>query len=425
MPDDPVFGPFIQHYKDSITASYGPVYSDTVGILTADFPPLNIAAGELESPMLNIITDAYRAATGSDIALEVAPLIRVPFFAGPISTSEIRQTFAWSYDPLQGLGKRLSIIQLTGGTLLFLLANSGQIAFDFFGGSGSFALAVQGSGIQYTLTGVGFFPTVKDVWINGVKVDNARVYAITVNEFIADLIGRLPLVQIVSRRDTTFGPDVAVANHLRSISPFDHRTPVMGRVWDETKTAQLSFAIQHEALTITWSPISGAAAYNLYRISRSGVKTKLTATPIVGMSYVDADARRGDIFSYQLEEVHADGRRFEHPPREYQVGGLPASTYLLPAFPNPFSANGGSASGGNGSTKIVFGVKERTHISVKIYNLLGQYVTTLLSEERDQGEYEALWTGVDRVGNAVTSGVYFAELRTETYREARKILLLR
>ncbi|HWP82894.1 MAG TPA: metallophosphoesterase [Bacteroidota bacterium] len=415
MPDDPVFAPVIQQYMDSITTTYGPVYSDTVGVLTQDFPPINILGGERESPMLNIITDAYRAATGSDIALEVAPLIRIPFYAGAISTSEVRQTFAWSYDPRQGLGKRLSVISMTGGTLLFLLANSSQIAFDFFGGAGSFGPAVQGSGIQYTLTGVGFFPTIKDVWIQGQRIENGRVYSITVNEFIADLIGRLPLVQIISRRDTTIGADVAVANYLRSISPFDHRTPVMGRVWDETNIAPLSFTIQNEALIITWNPISGAASYNLYRISSSGSRIKLNTAPIAGTNLTDNDVRRGEIFSYQLEEIRTDGRRFEHPPVMHQVGGLPTTTYLLPAFPNPFNA----------STKIVFGLKERLRASIRIYNLLGQHVATLVNEERNQGEYEVSWHGIDESGRAVSTGLYIVECVAGPFRKTQKVVLIR
>lgn len=417
MLNDPLFHPLMESYRDSIVANYGSVYSDTVGVLLQEFPPINIVSGELELPVINLITDAYRAATRADIAVEVAPLLRQSFYAGAISTSEIRQSLAWSYDTRRGLGKRLSIVRMTGATLRFILANSSQIAGDFFGGGGAFAaLTIQASGLQLTMTGIGFLPSLKDVWVNGVPLDNNRIYSVAMNEFVADLANRFPFISFISRRDTTFGPDIAVANHLRSISPFDYRAVTMGRVWDETKRTPLSFSIQNETVVISWPAKTGVVSYDLYRLPRNGSSQRvlLNSNPITGTSFTDV-VPRGETFLYQLIEVRASGQRYELPPFAYQVGGLPTTTYLRAPFPNPFNA----------STKIVFGVESQSRVSVAVYNLLGQRIATLLDEERSQGEYEVVWSGRDASGVQTASGVYLVQMIAGSTRQEAKMLLIR
>ncbi len=51
--------------------------------------------------------------------------------------------------------------------------------------------------------------------------------------------------------------------------------------------------------------------------------------------------------------------------------------------------------------------------TLKIYNILGQLVRTLVDEEKLPGRYEVVWDGKDDRGKEVTSGVYFYRLETE------------
>jgi hypothetical protein len=65
-------------------------------------------------------------------------------------------------------------------------------------------------------------------------------------------------------------------------------------------------------------------------------------------------------------------------------------------YPNPFSQ----------SAYILFNVPERAKVSLHIYNLNGQMIQSLVSEEKQMGTYSASWDGTDHSGIRVTPGVY-------------------
>jgi len=93
----------------------------------------------------------------------------------------------------------------------------------------------------------------------------------------------------------------------------------------------------------------------------------------------------------------------------------PLQYLLRQNFPNPF----------NPSTEIKYFIGGRSNLTLKIYNVLGQVVATLADGTFDAGEYTAVWDGKNDVGMPVGSGVYFYRLETETFKESRKMLLLR
>jgi hypothetical protein len=75
---------------------------------------------------------------------------------------------------------------------------------------------------------------------------------------------------------------------------------------------------------------------------------------------------------------------------------------LAQNFPNPF----------NPSTTIEYSVQTTDNIQIKIYNSLGQLVTTLLNETKTPGEYSILWNGKDDSNFLVSSGAYFYQIQT-------------
>jgi len=82
---------------------------------------------------------------------------------------------------------------------------------------------------------------------------------------------------------------------------------------------------------------------------------------------------------------------------------VPGSCRLLGNYPNPF----------NPSTAIRYVVSERSishMVSLRIYNVLGQEVVTLVTKVHSPGEYSVDWNGFDDRGNEVPSGVYFYQL---------------
>jgi flagellar hook assembly protein FlgD len=62
---------------------------------------------------------------------------------------------------------------------------------------------------------------------------------------------------------------------------------------------------------------------------------------------------------------------------------------------------------------------------VKIFNLLGEEVRTLVDEQREAGYHQVHWDGKDQHGNVVASGVYLYQLQSGTFNEVKRMSLLR
>ncbi len=83
---------------------------------------------------------------------------------------------------------------------------------------------------------------------------------------------------------------------------------------------------------------------------------------------------------------------------------------LLQNYPNPF----------NPSTTIEYSITKTENVSLKIFDLLGNELTTLVNEIKSPGKYR-----VEFDGTALTSGVYFYELKTKNFSQTKKLLLLK
>jgi hypothetical protein len=92
----------------------------------------------------------------------------------------------------------------------------------------------------------------------------------------------------------------------------------------------------------------------------------------------------------------------------------PAVTALHPNVPNPF----------NPTTRIGYDLATAGRAQLRIYDVTGRLVRTLVDEVRAPGRYTATWTGLDAAGAKVASGVYFARLDATGFATTRKMVLL-
>jgi Leucine-rich repeat (LRR) protein len=84
-------------------------------------------------------------------------------------------------------------------------------------------------------------------------------------------------------------------------------------------------------------------------------------------------------------------------------------------IPNPF----------NPQTTIRFDVPEASAVRIVVYSVLGQEVATLLSEQRDVGRHQVVWTGQDAYGRSVGSGVYFVRMDAGAFSQIRRMMFLK
>jgi len=96
---------------------------------------------------------------------------------------------------------------------------------------------------------------------------------------------------------------------------------------------------------------------------------------------------------------------------------LPKAFSLAQNYPNPF----------NPSTTIAYSIPagEAVHVDLKIYDLRGQLVRSLIAGEKEPGQYSAHWDGRDNKGREVGSGVYLYRIESESFTSTRKMTVLR
>ena len=94
---------------------------------------------------------------------------------------------------------------------------------------------------------------------------------------------------------------------------------------------------------------------------------------------------------------------------------LPSVTALKPNFPNPF----------NPETTIPYAVATEGLVSLRVYNTLGQRVSTLVNDLHTPGFYRVVWDGRDALGRNVASGIYMVRMVAPNYTRVNKILLLK
>ena len=92
----------------------------------------------------------------------------------------------------------------------------------------------------------------------------------------------------------------------------------------------------------------------------------------------------------------------------------PSHFYLYQNYPNPF----------NTETVIVFDIAQRMQTTVKIYNVFGQEVITLMDGVLNPGEKKIIWRGIDCLGQKVASGLYFCWMQAGSESRVRKMILV-
>ena len=97
-----------------------------------------------------------------------------------------------------------------------------------------------------------------------------------------------------------------------------------------------------------------------------------------------------------------------------RIGDMPSRFELSQNFPNPF----------NPSTTIRYSIPEKAMVKLKIYDLIGREVATLVNQELAAGTYSVEWNGTDNIGSRVSSGVYFYRLESARYHQTQKMILI-
>jgi hypothetical protein len=195
-------------------------------------------------------------------------------------------------------------------------------------------------------------------------------------------------------------------------------------------TASISNGVD---VVLEWTTISEVNNYGFYVERRREDEPLFTERPnsfVAGAgttleeqhySWTDNNVPEG-IYFYRLKQVDLNGDVSYSYNIQVEVSGVMdvANPTLKPQIPNRFALEQNYPNPFNPSTTIQYSIKHREFVSLKVYNILGQEVATLVNEIQDAGFRSVVFDA-----SSLSNGVYWYRLTTGSFSATRKLLLMK
>ncbi len=166
-----------------------------------------------------------------------------------------------------------------------------------------------------------------------------------------------------------------------------------------TETNNLCFEIEKKAQGSEWNIVGM-------------VDGKGNSNSVTNYTYTDNKVSAGK-YTYRLKQIDFDGT--SEYSNEIEVTLSETGSYALAQnYPNPF----------NPVTNIKFSIPTEGHVSLKIYNIAGEEIATLINGYRNAGEHTARFDA-NAINGGLASGFYIYELRVGEFRATKKLLLMK
>ncbi len=133
-----------------------------------------------------------------------------------------------------------------------------------------------------------------------------------------------------------------------------------------------------------------------------------TSSEVHNYNFIDKNLAAGT-YSYRLKQIDFDGSFKYSNVIDVEVN-TPSVFILKQNYPNPF----------NPSTKIKYSVPRTSQVQIKVFDVLGNELATLVNAEKPAGTYELNWEATN-----LPSGVYFYRLTAGSYAALRKMVLVK
>lgn len=192
IPDAPTVAATVAYLKQGVVQRYGDVYHTVVATATHTLSNYyDPTTTRRDTAMGNLITDAMRDATGTDIAITANGLISEGITAGPVVGADIFRPVSYGYDQATGLGLNLATFKITGEQLMLGLA----IGLQYVPYNED--IVIQTSGLKYNYDSRKeplYRLKPNSVMIHGQPVKPFKKYTVTTNSGVAMLIPKMGIV---------------------------------------------------------------------------------------------------------------------------------------------------------------------------------------------------------------------------------------
>jgi hypothetical protein len=181
----------------------------------------------------------------------------------------------------------------------------------------------------------------------------------------------------------------------------------------ESEIENLGFILERKTEGTEWEEI---VSYK----TDDGLLGQGSISSATDYEYIDVYVEPNTTYEYRLADVDYNGIVTYHATREVTVDQAPLTSKVekftvLPAYPNPF----------NPTTTIRYGIDTDSKVTVQIYDITGQLITTLLNTEQTQGWHSVVWNGRNDYNKQVPAGIYISKITSNNKVKTTKLMLLK
>ena len=469
IPQEPTVQSIVDGMITDIETFYGiPFFTQPAGYASSFFEEEAkdlLMLGAHDTPMGNLVADAFRSYTSTDIALQAGGSIALPLWEGNFTAGDLFRADGYGFNLVNTLGFQLATFDLTGMDILTGLTfglSEIELNDEFL---------IQVSGMEYTYDGTKpADERLVSVKINGLSINPMATYSVTANEMvlgILDYIGIIPsnitildgitefqaLYEYVMTHNNfiqpkTLGRILNVGNQLA-------RSTVIGAGWMNSEAGfyaankficdKLFFEFHMMDRGLMHDPVGKVTI--LYPKGNLTFKSNecnwlltdnntatLTGTGKINnhgnfgflliaknspdkLRIIIFDKDDGDNIVYDNlnpQSIHGAivmyNRCFLSKEGDEEILTAPVEFTLEQNYPNPF----------NPTTTINYSIPEAGNVELKVYDVLGNEVANLVNQEMAPGNYTANFDA-----SSLASGIYIYTLRTNNFVEAKKMLFLK
>ncbi|MDX1702350.1 MAG: 5'-nucleotidase C-terminal domain-containing protein, partial [Melioribacteraceae bacterium] len=467
IPEEPTVKAVVNNLIAGIEATYGPVYSQQMGYANAFFEEeatdlMNLGAHD--TPIGNLVTDAFRATFSTDIAIQAGGSSALPLWKGPLVGADIFRVNGYGFNTVNGLGFQMVTFDIEGQ---YLLAG---LEFGLSEIEKNDEFLIQVSGMEYFYDGSQpSFSRLKGVLVNGTPIDPLATYSVAANEsviLILDYLGlpysNVQLYEGVTEFQVLSGYIINQGGFIHpkklgrilNVGDLQSRGMLYAGGWmnsesgyylpDPAAAGRAFFVINLRNKFVSGHP-AGKVRLNLHKANFRFTSAECdwllienSFATVVGKGKVNGTGNYGFLLTAQseIEGIECpqgalrviiwdsdenivydnispqiiNGRIYVRSfigekentltKPDDESSTLPLEYALEQNYPNPF----------NPATTIKYSIPEAGNVELKVYDIIGNEIATLVNETKTPGSYEIIFDA-----SKLASGVYIYSIKASNF----------
>jgi len=218
----------------------------------------------------------------------------------------------------------------------------------------------------------------------------------------------------INSMDVNFGSSsiISVATPVLATNNWEPASLVFCRVIP-VELGLFDYEVNYDKVTLIWETVTETnnQGFKVFKDDKEIGFIPGSGTTIEPhhYSYIDENVENGTHF-YSLIQIDYDGTGEKVGEIEVNVNNKPVDYSISQNYPNPF----------NPTTTIKYEIPELSFVAIKIYDVLGNEMATLVSEEKQAGEYK-----IEFFAENLPSGIYLYTVQAGKFTDSKKMILLK